>query len=153
MKFQLFAIVFVALSSVPAMSAQEADPRAIKTCKTPDTAFTKIADCIAGAHVAFKTLDAFDNIYPAEAQPLKHKCIELNKDNISGAESCILEAIKTAVKLKAALPAEENLGDPIFDAVCDEDKYTNLRETASKARQESPYKGGMKIGSTYYPYK
>ena len=153
MKFQLFVIALVALTGVPAMSAQEADPRAIQLCKTPDTAFTKIADCIAGAHVAFKTLDAFDATYSTEAQPLKLKCIELNKDSISGAESCVLDAIKTAVQLKAALPADENLGDPIFDAVSDQDKYTKVREVASKARQESPYKGGMKSGSTYFPYK
>jgi hypothetical protein len=144
-------IIVVALAS-PISAQTKADPRAVDACKARSPTFVQVADCLPAAHVAIKTLDAFDSIYPATAQPLKAKCVERNPGNISGAWICVTEAVDKAVSLKQSLPAGASLDDPIFAAVANEDLAKKLQEAEKKAKSDFP-KQTIWGGSMYFPYK
>ncbi|RWF43149.1 MAG: hypothetical protein EOS46_25770, partial [Mesorhizobium sp.] len=95
----------IAVTIATSAVAGQADPRALEACQKTSKVFTKIAQCLPDADVAIKTLDAFSAIYPAEASPLRDKCLELNGDNLAGAAACVTNAIKDGLGLRKALPA------------------------------------------------
>lgn len=153
MKSKLLTAAALALASLSSSSAfAEADQRAVEACKAGGKAFTEIATCLPDADVAIKTLDAFSEIYPAEAAPLKTRCEELNPKDISAASTCVTSAIKSAMELKAALPSGTSIGDPIFDAVSDQERSDRLKEVVQKARSAYPDKM-IWGGGLYHPYK
>lgn len=145
-------VLVLMTTSAAAASAGKADPRAVEACKAGGATFVQVSDCLPEAHVAVKMLDAFDSIYPAEAKPLKDKCLELNQDNISGAGTCVRQAVEAAVKLKATLPEGSSIDDPIFNAVSATDKQDALSKAMADAKNTFPdrmiWGGGM-----YHPYK
>lgn len=152
MKFKMLGIaVLIALPST-AISAEQADIRAVESCKQSSATFVQIADCLPDAHVAFKVIDAFAEIYTSEASILKDRCIELNKKDIGAAASCINNAVKKAVELKSSLPSGTDIGDPLFDAVSSKEKFDKLQEATKIARAAFPDKS-LWGGGSYYPYK
>lgn len=152
MKFKLLGIAVVIALPSAAISAEQADKRAVESCKQTSATFVQIADCLPDAHVAFKTIDAFEEIYGSEASALKDRCIELNKKDISGAASCISNAAKKAVDLKSSLPDGTDIGDSLFDAVSSKEKFDKLQEATKAARSAFPDKS-LWGGGSYYPYK
>lgn len=145
-------ILMIALGLPSYTLAAEADLRALESCKKTSKVFTEIAKCLPDADVAVAVLDEFDRVFDTAAIPLKTKCIELNEDDVSGASTCVLNAIKDAVSLKLAMPKGSDIGDPIFDAVSNEALLQKLRDTENAARKKYPevrlWGGGM-----YMPYR
>lgn len=146
--------ILMLLMMTGAVVAQErrADPRALEACKKQSEAFTKIAQCLPEADVSFQTLDAFSKLYPPDAQPLKDRCIELNKDSIAGAAACLTSAINDAIKLNASLPENSDLDDPIFQAVRDPSLRDQLQAVIQDARNAYPHTPIWGV-TVYYPYK
>ncbi len=123
----------------PGQAAEEkADARAVDYCKSTSGTFVAIAKCLPDAHVALKTMDAFETIYPASAQPLRLKCIERNEGNVVGAATCLTEAINAAIGLKASLPKGSNLDDAIFESVSDTTLKTRLDDAEEQAKAVFP---------------
>lgn len=149
----VIAVLFLA-GGVGCAYAQknQADPRALEACKAQSGNFVDIADCLPDAHVAVKTLDAFEKLYPPAAAALKDRCIELNKPNISGAATCVSEAIRSAIGLKASMPEGASLDDPIFDAVSDEKLQTSLLDAIAEAQGAFPEQR-MWGGNMYMRYR
>ncbi|QSZ57211.1 hypothetical protein [Rhizobium sp. ZX09] len=150
MKCKLAIALSVSLGS--SIAHAEADARAIESCKAGGKAFTEVAACLPDADVAYKTLDAFSAIYPQEAQPLKDKCIELNAENIVGAATCVNQALKTSLDLKASLPKGQTLDDNLFAAVSDPELKSKLDAEIKKAQKLYPEKR-LWGGNTYRAYK
>jgi hypothetical protein len=148
----VYLCAFALITPAAMAETMKADPRAFDACKAQSGTFVQIADCLPEAHVAYKTLDAFDALFPPEAQSLKKKCIELNPKDIVGSASCVTNAIDKAVDLKKSLPDGVSLGDPVFDAVANEDLATKLDNAEKKARATFP-KVGFWGGGMYHPYK
>lgn len=150
----MFLGISLLLATAPTVYAQssKADQRAVDACKAQSPSFVQVADCLPAAHVAFKTLDAFDTIFPAEGHPLKSKCIELNAKNIVGAAICVTNAIDKAVDLKQSLPDGTTLEDPVFEAVSNADLAKKLKDAEKKAQSGFP-KQQVWGGGIYYPYK
>jgi len=97
-------------------------------------------------------MDAFDRIYPEEAAPLRSKCLELNSHDFTPGATCVYEAVRDAVDLKRSLPKGASIDDPVFSAVSDPVKKSQLdkaREEAMKAFPEKRYWGG----TTYQRYR
>lgn len=119
-------------------SAQEgADPRAFEACQVAGATFVQIEACLPNAHVSFQVLDAFEQIYPTAALPIKSKCIDLNT-TILGASICLLGAIDAAISLSATMPAGASLPDPVFNSVKDADLRERLKATEQEARKLFP---------------
>lgn len=148
--------IFIAslLLTTASAHAQNAatDPRALQACKAKSATFVQVADCLPEAHVGFKTLDAFETIYPPSALPLKAKCLELNPDDVGGASTCVTAAIQSAIKLSAAMPKGSTLDDPIFDAVADKALDAKLDKKIDAARADFPDQP-IWGGNMYHPYK
>lgn len=144
--FFLFVVCFTG-----AALSGKVDPRAVEDCKKHSETFVQISDCVSDADVAFKTLDAFEAIYPAEAAQLKARCIELNTSGITGAATCVVEAISSAVSLAEALPPGTSLDDPIFNAVSDAKHEEKLKKVIETAREAF----GRRLwgGNAYQPYR
>lgn len=140
----------VAAYSHPA--AAETDPRAVEECKVTSATFVQISECVPIAHVAFRTMDAFQAIYPQEAQPLADRCRELNSDRIVGTEACVRTAIDAAVQLQASMPAGSAIEDPIFNAVRSDELRRKLSAEIQKARSDFP---DIRLwgGGSYQPYR
>lgn len=152
MKLNIFIISALVILPINAAKAVTADERAVEACKKSSNTFVQVADCLPRAHVAYKMIDAFDTIYPAEAAPLKDRCIELNKNDISGAGTCISVAVKKAIELKSSLPENADVGDPIFNAVSNKDGYEKLQNVINAARDDFP-EVSIWGGRRYYQYK
>lgn len=140
-----------ALVASPALPS-EADPRALEQCKATSPTFVQIAECLPDADVSFKTLDAFASIYPPAAAPLKDKCLELNKDDATGAATCVTAAIKSAIDLRQSLPSGSNIEDPVFNAVSDQSRSQKLDSVIKEARKVYPDKS-LWGGNLYQPYR
>lgn len=144
-------ILLLALSAAPATAEQPAaDPRALTECQQAGGTFVQINDCLPNAHVAFKTLDAFEAIYPSEAAPLMARCLELNERTTS-ASTCITTAIQSAIQLGNALPDGASLDDPVFNSISDEALLSELTAAIAEARQMFPERR-VWGGGTYRPY-
>lgn len=146
----IFAFVLAGTFAEPGYAAQ-ADPRAVEVCKKESTTFVEIAKCLPQADVSIRTLDAFDQLYPEAARPLKQKCLELNKDSIAAAATCVDEAVKSAIELKASLPSGTSLDDKIFEAVSDAKLADKFEAAQEKARARYP--GQMFGGLIYHKYQ
>lgn len=148
------AVALAAMSSGLAANAtdQKADPRAVEYCKATSGTFVAVAECLPNAHVSIKTLDAFENIYPAAGQPLRTKCAELNEGNIIGTATCVTEAVSAAIDLKETLPAGSRLDDAVFEAVSDPALGRQLDEAEAAAKATFP-KVSIWGGSVYRAYK
>lgn len=133
-------------------AAQSADIRALEACQARSAAFTEIAECLPEADVAVRALDTFDEIYPAEAMPLKEVCLDRNGENIAGALACVRRAVEQAIELQRSLPEGANLNDPVFEAVSDQSLGNRLFEAISQARSRYPERR-IWGASTYYPYR
>ncbi|MHA4731175.1 hypothetical protein [Ensifer adhaerens] len=153
MRSTAVAILIVLANVGLAQAADEkADPRAVDYCKATTGTFVGVAECLPDAHVAVKTLDAFEKLYPAAAQTLREKCAERNKGNTVGTSVCVTEAIRAALDLKKALPTGSKLDDPVFEAVSDtalSEKLDQAREAAKAAFPNQRMWGG----SSYMPYR
>lgn len=152
MRTTLYWLVATIVAASQPAQAANVDPRALEACKAQSTGFVEIANCLPDADVAIKVLDAFDKIYTPQAAPLKAKCIELNKDDIAAAETCVRTAIQSAVELKASLPEGSSLDDPVFQAVANETLAAELEAARQDARNNFPDKM-MWGGAIYHPYK
>lgn len=160
-KMRMIIIAAIAASgAIGSATAQEAsgkaDPRAVDECMKDGAAFTTIAQCLPSAHAAFAMFDAFDEIYSAEAQPLKERCIELNdgvgiNDGIIGAPICIEKAIEDALSLVSSLPEGLTLPDPIFNAVSDRSQFDELIRRTDEAKAVFPNPPMNAV--MYMPYK
>ncbi|KQU96777.1 hypothetical protein ASD00_18165 [Ensifer sp. Root31] len=149
----MVAIAILMMSvGIPAnASGEKADPRAVDYCKATTGNFVAVAECLPNAHVAIKTLDTFDKLYPVAAQPLRTKCAERNEGNVIGAAACVTEAVGAALDLKESLPAGSKLDDPVFDAVSNADLSKKLDEAKEAAKATFP-KVRVWGGSMYQPY-
>lgn len=151
MRHFLAAALFLAASSIPTAAQTAVDPRAVQACQQEGGTFVQINECLPEAHVAVVALDAFDAIYPAEAAPVKAKCLELN-DRMAAAGTCIRNAIQSAIDLAKVLPTGTELDDPIFAAIASPDDQSALNERIDDAKRLFPDKmfwgGGM-----YHPYR
>lgn len=152
MKFAMVMMSAAAVAlSAPALGQEGTDPRALEECSGGGATFVTIADCLPEAHVAFAIMDAFDEIYPSDAAPLKTKCAEIN-DNTRSASICVMNAIDAAIKLKGQLPEGATLADPVFNAANDPELLEDLTEARNRARGAFPdqrsWGGGM-----YMPYQ
>lgn len=142
--------------SVAQESGGKADPRAVAACQTDGAAFTTISKCVPAAHIAFALFDAFDEIYPPEAAPLKERCIQLNdgkgmNDGVIGAPICIQKAIEDALSLSSALPAGSEIADPVFLALSDQGDFEELLKRRDEARRVFPEFTGSAV--MYMPYE
>lgn len=148
----LIAVALLGASAMPAASQETGvDPRAVEACQQEGGTFVQINECLPNAHVAIVALDAFDEIYPAEAAPIKTKCHELN-DRVAGAFTCVRSAIQSAIDLAKLLPAGTTLDDPIFASVSSPDDLAALTSHIDEAKKVFPdkmYWGG----EVYYPYR
>lgn len=133
-------------------SSAVADLRAVEACKANSPTFAQVASCLPMAHVGVVALDAFDDIYPDAALPLKARCIELNSGNPAGALACVTNAIEAAIQLERALPAGATLDDPIFLAVSSADHRDRLRAVMEAARAPFP-DPLLWRGTEYQPYR
>lgn len=152
MRLVIAAVLFAGSIGCAYAQKTQADPRALEACKAQSGNFVDIADCLPDAHVAVKMLDAFEKLYPPAAAPLKDRCVELNTGNISGAATCVSEAIRSAIGLKASMPEGSSLDDPIFNAVSDEKLETSLLDAEAKAKEDFPDKR-IWGGTTYKRYR
>lgn len=151
MRLAIAALVLAGGIECAYAQKNQADPRALEACKAKSGNFVEIADCLPDAHVAVKMLDAFAKLYPPAAAPLKDRCIELNKSDMAGAATCVSEAVRSAIKLKASIPEGSSLDDPVFNAVSDEKLEALLLDAGAKARQVFPeHRWGI---TTYMPYR
>jgi hypothetical protein len=146
----VFAFILAGIFSEPSHAAQ-ADPRAVEVCKKESPTFVQVAKCLPQADVSIRTLDAFDQLYPEAAKPLKQKCLELNKDSIAAAATCVDEAVESAVKLKSSLPEGTSLDDKVFEAVSDAKLAEKFEAEQEKARDRYP--GEMFGGLMYRAYR
>lgn len=148
---RLMILVFAAAATATPAHAQETvDPRALEACQSEGT-FVQVSECLPDTHVAFAVIDAFDATYAAEAAPLKTVCLERN-EAVSGAATCIVNAIRSAIDLAERLPAGASLNDAVFDAVREPEDFEVLETAMTEARAAFPEKtfwgGGM-----FYPYQ
>ncbi|OOG61990.1 hypothetical protein B0E45_31790 [Sinorhizobium sp. A49] len=142
----------MAITGSARAAGEKADPRALDYCKATTGTFVGVADCLPNAHLAVKTLDAFEKLYPEPAQALRTKCAERNEGNIIGTAACVTEAIRAALDLKEALPTGTTLDDPVFEAVSDSALSVKLDEAKESAKAVFP-NGRAWGGSSYMPYK
>lgn len=152
MRLAIGAILIVSLAAPAHAQSEKADPRAVDFCRSKASTFVAIAECLPNAHVAFKTLDAFESTYPQSAQPLRSTCAANNEGDVVGASICVVEAIDAAINLKKTLPDGTSLNDPIFDSVLDVTLQERLLEAQEAAKATFPdvrlWGGGL-----YHPYK
>lgn len=149
----IFTALLVAGATVAPSPAQEvtADPRAMSSCQEAGGTFVQINSCLPDMHVAYVGLDAFQELYPPDAQPLRIRCAELNKA-ATGAFICVENAIESAIDLAKVMPKGSSLGDPVFDALTDSNLLSALEERTDQARALFPDKM-VWGGGTYFPYK
>lgn len=145
------AMCIFGASSMNAAAQSNVDPRAVEACQAEGGTFVQISDCLPAAHVAVKTLDAFDQIYGSQAAVIPAKCRELNK-TISGVATCVVNAVESAIDLAAMLPTGTSLDDPIFDAVKSADELARLQTSIQEARDTFPDQTFWG-GGVYYPYR
>ncbi|MGO4834568.1 hypothetical protein AB4144_20135, partial [Rhizobiaceae sp. 2RAB30] len=111
MKLVIAALAFVSAVGCAYAQKKQVDSRALEACKAETTNFVEVAKCLPDAHVAYRMFDAFEKLYPPAATPLRDRCIELNENKMSGAATCVSEAVSSAVKLKASMPEGASLDD------------------------------------------
>lgn len=137
---KLLAVAALALTASASSAQEAADPRAVSSCQADGATFVQIAECIPDAHVAVKTLDAFDTLYSEQAAPLKTRCLELNEEKPAPSAVCVTSAISASLDLAKTLPEGTDLGDPVFDAVNDPVTFSSLQAEAAEARKLFPDK-------------
>jgi hypothetical protein len=149
----LAAILAICIAPATAQSnaPARADPRAVESCKASSSTFVQLESCLPDAHVAFRTLDAFSEIYPPDAATLKTRCIELN-DDVVGALACVTTAIEAAIRLKQSLPDGSALDDAVFHAVAEPALLVRLEQVEKEAKAAFPEKR-MWGGGMYRQYK
>jgi hypothetical protein len=151
MRLFVASAVLLAAGLVPAFAqGPEVDPRAFNACQEESENFTEIPECLRFAHVAVTSLDAFEEIYGPEAQPLKARCIEINP-TVQGAYSCVIDAAYSAVEVAQNMPAGTTIDDPIFEAVRDPEAYQRLRQVEADQKALWPNAGWG--GMPYFPYR
>lgn len=149
---KLWAAIAVAITASTGMASgqEQADPRAIAFCDTI-VATVPVAECLPDAHVAVKVFDAFDELYPAAAQPVRVQCGERN-ENPNSSALCVIVAIETAIAQAEGLPAGAHLDDPALAAISDPALFAQLQVIQKDARTLFPdrqfWGGGM-----YLPYE
>ncbi len=151
MKLWAAAIPMAIIALTGAASGQEqADPRAVEFCDGIAAA-VPVAECLPDAHVAVKVFDAFDQLYPAAAQPVRVQCDERN-ENPNSSALCVIVAIETAISEAEGLPAGSHLDDPALAAISDPALFAQLEAIQKDARTLFPdrqfWGGGM-----YMPYE
>lgn len=151
-RFLILASLALAPMSTAAAQGEKADPRAVEYCKAKSKTFVAVAACLPDAHVSIVTLDAFEKIYPAEAHPIKTKCLDLNKGDVVGGATCVTAAVEAAIGLKKTLPDGADLGDAVYTAVAKEDLGERLNQAEKSARSVFPDKMFWG-GGRYIPYK
>jgi len=149
----LLFLPILLITATAAATAQTAtvDPRALEACQIESSNFVDIRSCLPDAHVAVKALDAFSTIYPSEAQQIRERCLELN-DQVAGAMTCTVQAVKSAVELAALLPEGSALNDAVFEGARDPDHLVKLEAVIDEARALFPEKR-MWGGGIYRQYR
>jgi hypothetical protein len=154
MHIGIIGLVGLVAGLVPylAVAQEGADPRALDACRATSETFVQIEECLPEAHVGFKVIDKFKEIYPAEALPLAAKCGELN-DRPAAVAACITNAIEAALSLSASLPAGSSLNDPVFDSVNSPELLDQLQAAIEEARSEFPNRRAWGGAGLYYTYR
>ncbi len=155
MRKTLFAAAGIMLS-VNVAAAEEArpkiDPRAVAECNARGGGYVAIKDCLPDVHVGYAVVDAFHNAFGEAGYPVKDRCLELNDKMTDKSATCMREAVKDAVELKAQLPDGATIDDPMFAVMADPAKLAAVDAAESEARKAFPEKTFWG-GGFYKPYK
>lgn len=137
-----------AADEVPA----KVDPRAVAECNARGGGYVKIKDCLPDVHVGYAVVDAFHNAFGEPGYPIKDRCIELNEAMTEKSATCMQEAVRAAVELKAQIPDGAIIDDPLFAVMADAAKLEIINAAETEARKAFPdqtYWGG----GFYKPYQ
>ena len=147
-------VVLAGFMAAPALGQEDstkATVEAVEACKAISSTFTEVSECLPGMDVALASLAAFSEIYPAAAQPLKDRCLELNEHQI-GADSCVRKAIESALSLSDAMPDGSALDDPLFESIKSKADFERLEAARSEAKAKFPPNSGSGF-VMYQPYR
>jgi hypothetical protein len=130
--------------------AEPVDARAVTECTGRGGSFVAIEQCLPGAAIGLAVLDAFDREFGQPGAPLKLKCLEINKQQTGHASVCVREALKSALQLRAALPAGTTVPHPLFAVLADATKIEAVNAAGPNAQTRVPNWLGVQ---TYMPYR